>query len=570
MTLMPKKWIIKQPGETALPILPEYPSVILKLLALRGLTDPEQINDFLNPVYEKLHDPFLFRDMQKAMERIHASIEQKQKITIYADYDADAITACAVLYLALTKLGAQVEYYIPDRFTEGYGMNEEAVRSIAAAGTKLIITVDCGINAVAEAAVCRELGVDLIITDHHDLTSDLPDALAIINPKNPRDEYPFPYLTGVGVAFKLVQALFSAPTLRSGQPAIAGWEKWLLDLVAIGTVADLQSLTGENRVLVSFGLKVLEKTKWPGLRALLQLAGVEKTPDAYTLGFIVAPRINAAGRIKHGNAAFELLICQDPKRAEELARQLDELNRQRQTLTDQILSEAKAQVELASDKKILVAHGLDWPKGVVGLVAGKLTETYNRPTLAISIDAEGRAVGSARSVSGFDIVQALTHAKDVLTKYGGHPQAAGFSLTVVNLPNLHLKLLEYAEMINWEAGEAVLSADLELGAQDITWDVVEYLERFGPFGIGNPRPKFMAQSLEVLDVRLVGAKQQHLKLRIGLGNHRLEAIAFGMGYLASELAVSKKIDAIFELSVNEWNGRKDMQLKISDLKITNK
>ncbi len=556
MTLMPKKWIIKPPAETALPALPEYPSVILKLLALRGLTDSQQINDFLNPVYEKLHDPFLFRDMQKAVERIRASIEQKQKITIYADYDADAITACAVLYLALAKLGAQVEYYIPDRFTEGYGMNEEAVRSIAGAGTKLIITVDCGINAVAEAALCRELGVDLIITDHHDLTSKLPDALAVINPKNPEDNYPFPYLTGVGVAFKLVQALINT-----------GWEKWLLDLVAIGTVADLQSLTGENRVLVSFGLKVLEKTRWPGLRALLQLAGVEKTPDAYTLGFIVAPRINAAGRIKHGNAAFELLICQDPKRAEELAKQLDELNRQRQTLTDQILSEAKAQVELASDKKILVAHGLDWPKGVVGLVAGKLTEAYNRPTLAISTDAEGKAVGSARSVSGFDIVQALTHAKDALTKYGGHPQAAGFSLTVVNLPNLHLKLLEYAEMINWEAGEAVISADLELSAQDISWDVVEYLERFGPFGIGNPRPKFMARGLEVLDIRLVGAKQQHLKLRIGLGNHRLEAIAFNLGYLAGDLAASKKIDAIFELSANEWNGRKDMQLKISDLKL---
>ncbi len=553
---MPKKWIIKQPISSPLPPLPEYPTVILKLLAMRGLTESEAINGFLNPVYEKLHDPFLFKDMQKSVERIRWGIEQKQKITIYADYDADAITACAVLYLTLKKQDALVEYYIPDRFTEGYGMNEEAVRSIADGGTKLIITVDCGINAVAEAEVCRELGVDLIITDHHDLTSELPNAFAVINPKNPRDEYPFPYLTGVGVAFKLAQALTNN-----------GWEKWLLDLVAIGTVADLQSLTGENRILVSFGLKVLEKTRWLGLRALLQLAGVEKPPDAYTLGFIVAPRINAAGRIKHGNAAFELLTCEDPAKALELAKQLDELNRQRQTLTDQILSEAKAQVELASDKKILVSHGQDWPKGVVGLVAGKLTESYNRPTLAISTDSEGQAVGSARSVAGFDIVQALTHAKDILTKYGGHPQAAGFSLAVVNLPQLHLKLLEYAEIINWEAGEAVVSADLELSPQDISWDVVEYLERFGPFGIGNPRPRFLAKELEILDVRLVGAKQQHLKLRLGFGQHKLEAIAFGMGQRAGDVSVSKKIDAIFELTANEWNGRKDMQLKISDLKL---
>ncbi len=555
MTLMAKQWVIKQPS-SELPNLPEYPPVILQLLALRGLTESEQINEFLNPVYDKLHDPFLFKDMQKAVERIRAAIERKEKITIYADYDADAITACAVLYLTLKKMEAAVDYYIPDRFTEGYGMNAEAVKSLAVAGTKLIVTVDCGINAVAEAEVCKQASIDLIITDHHDLTSELPDALAVINPKNPQDGYPFPYLTGVGVAFKLAQALTNN-----------GWEKWLLDLVAIGTVADLQSLTGENRILVSFGLKVLEKTKWPGLRALLKLAGVENRFDAYTLGFIVAPRINAAGRIKHGNAAFELLTAEDPVLAAELAKQLDELNRQRQTLTDQILSEAKAQAEMIADKKVLLTHGLDWPKGVVGLAAGRLTETYNRPTLAISTDGEGMAVGSARSVSGFDIVAALTHAKEFLTKYGGHPQAAGFSLTAVNLPALHLKLLEYAEIINWSVGEAVIAADLELAPQDISWDVVEYLERFGPFGIGNPRPKFIARGLEVLETRLVGAQQQHLKLRVGFGSHKLEAIAFGLGYRAAELSISKKIDAVFELTANEWNGRKDMQLKISDLKL---
>lgn len=555
---MKKQWEIKS-LETNIPDLPEYPNLILKLLALRGFSTAESIRDFLDPDFSKLHDPFRFKDMQKAVQRIGEAIKTKQKIVIYADYDADAITAAATLYLALKKLGSNADYYIPDRFAEGYGMNADAVRRIADNGGQLIITVDCGMNAVEEALLCKSLGIDLIITDHHELTGQLPQALAVINPKNPHDEYPFAYLTGVGVAFKLAQALFADIN--------TGWEKWLLDLVALGTVADCQSLTGENRILVSFGLKVLAKTRWMGLKALINTADLRSDKyDTFTLGFILAPRINAAGRIKHADIAFKLLISENILDAEMLAGELNELNRHRQLLTEQITSEARSQIELIADKKVLLASGTDWPKGVVGLVAGRLSEEYNRPVLALSM-SEGVAVGSARSVPSFNIVAALNFAKDLLHKYGGHTQAAGFTLASENVASFHLKLLEYAEVLGLTISDPVIEVDAEAGFADVSWDNLNYLEKFGPFGIGNLRPKLVGRGLEILDLKTVGSTYQHLKMRVRFGGHILEAIAFGQGFLASILSPGKKIDAIFELSSNEWNGNRTMQLKILDIKI---
>jgi single-stranded-DNA-specific exonuclease len=553
---MKKRWLLKEVKQNLIE-LPEYPNLILRLLALRGINSEEQIKEFLEPDFAKLHDPFLFSDMQKAVTRIREAVEQKQNITIYADYDADAITASATVYLALRKLGAEVDYYIPDRFTEGYGLNIDAIKSICAK-SNLIITVDCGINAVEEARVCKNLGVDLIITDHHDLTAELPGAFAVVNPKNPHDEYPFPYLTGVGVAFKLVQAL-----------DLNGWEKWLLDLVALGTVADCQSLSGENRILVSFGLKVLSKTKWIGMKALLARAGLKSDIyDAFTLGFILAPRVNAAGRIKHADIAFKLLISENPQEAEALAQELDELNKHRQMLTDQITSEAKGQIELIADKKVLLAKGSDWPKGVVGLVAGRLAEEFNRPVLALSM-AEGVATGSARSVGNFNIVEALGFAKETLIKYGGHPQAAGFTLASDNIPSLHQKLLEYAESLDLSLGDPVLEIDAEVSAEDMTWDNLGFLEKFGPFGFGNPKPKLVGYGLEVIEMRLVGAQNQHLKMKVRFGENALEAMAFSKGFMASSLQIGKKIDIVFELTSNEWNGNRSMQLRVIDIVFTN-
>jgi len=565
---MKKNWKIKE-LEIKSADLPEYPALVLRLLALRGITDPDAVRDFLSPDYQKLLDPFLFQEMQKAVDRINLGIERKEKITIYADYDADAITACAVLYLALKKLGVTPDYYIPDRFSEGYGLNLEAIKQIVEKGAKVIITVDCGTNAVEEANLCKELGVDLIITDHHELTGEVPQALALINHKAPGEKYPFQILTGVGVAFKLVQALFLGiknNELRIKVPE--GYEKWFLDLVAIGTVADCQSLTGENRVLVSFGLKVLEKTKWPGLKALLDNAGLKNNKyDTFTLGFILAPRINAAGRIKHGDVAFQVLISEDVKEAEGLAKELTELNQHRQMLTEQILSEAKGQIELISDKKILMAFGEDWPRGVVGLVAGKLAEEYNRPVLAASITPEGLAIGSARSVPDFDIVAALNFSKDLLQKYGGHKQAAGFTLHKDNLKDFYNRLLAYAESLNLAIFDPVLKIDAKIESVDLSWETYSFIEQLSPFGIDNPKPRFLGEGLEVLECRPVGASSQHCKLKVKFKDKVFEAIAFGQGFLNKNLTPGKKIDAVFELTSNEWNGNKELQLKIIDTQI---
>jgi single-stranded-DNA-specific exonuclease len=564
-----KRWLIKE-KTIQVPNLPQYPGFVLNLLALKGLTTEEQVNDFLNLDYGKLHDPFLFKDMQKACERIWQAIEKQEKIVIYSDYDADAITALSTVYLGLKKLGAKLGYYIPDRFTEGYGMNVDAIKKICDEGAKVIITVDCGINAVEEAELAQSLGVDVIITDHHELTGALPKSFAVINPKNPEDNYPFPYLTGVGVGFKLIQGMYSNNEKRELLDVKEGWEKWLLDLVAIGTVADLQSLTDENRILVSFGLKVLAKTQWPGLRALLNLASVNNLRiDTYTLGFIIAPRINAAGRIKHADIAFRLLICENILEAENLAIELNQLNTHRQMLTEQILSEARDQIQLIVDKKVLLAAGSNWPKGVVGLVAGRLVEEYGKPVLVMD-KGDVLATGSARSVNSFDIVAALTHAKDLLTKYGGHTQAAGFTLVTENIPALHSKLLEYAETLSEESLGPVLEIDSEAQANDLSFENYDYISKFAPFGFGNHKPKFVSFNLEVMEIRFVGATSKHLKLRVRIGDKILDAIGFNQAFWANTLRVGDKIDLVYELDCNEWNGRKDLQLKVIDLNINKK
>jgi len=562
---MAKKWKVKELDDDVLPELPEYPPLIVRLLALRGITQGADIEDFLNPEYEQLLDPFLFKDMQKAVDRIMLAVEKKERVAIYADYDADAITACSVVYQMLKKLGLEATTYIPDRFTEGYGMNVEAIRKLSEDKVNLIITVDCGINAVEEATACVEAGIDLIITDHHEVTGPLPQALAIINPKNPEDSYPYQYLTGVGVAYKVAQALFSGKS--EGGREQQGWEKWLLDLVAIGTVADCQSLTGENRVLVSYGLKVLAKTRWPGLKALLEVAELkDQNYDSFTLGFILGPRINAAGRIQHADSAFKLLVADNADTAKKLAIELNDLNKRRQVLTEQILSEARAQAEIQADKKVIIVSGSDWPKGVVGLIAGRLTEEYNRPSLVISVDGEGVGTGSARSTDDFDIVAGLGFAKEVLLRYGGHTQAAGFSVLQTNIEPLRGKLMEFAESINFSLAEATINIDTNVVPEDITWDTINMIEKLSPFGIGNPKPKLSGHGFKVLDYKLVGAGK-HLKLTLGFGDLTLAAIAFSQGFHAGRVQTGTVVDAVFELGSNEWNGRKDMQLRVIDLKV---
>src|SRR3989344_801990 len=543
-------------------------SILGSLFAVRGLGTDADVKKFLDPQYADHHDPFSMAGMDLAASRIEKALKDNEKITIYADYDADAVTAAAVLLRFFQHVQYKnVDYYIPDRFTEGYGMNPEAVKTLSERGTKLVITVDCGINAFESAREANKLGIDVIITDHHQLTGGgVPAAVAVVNPHRPDDTYPFKDLTGVGVAFKLVQALVLKLKIA------AGWEKWLLDLVAIGTVADCQSLLGENRIFVKWGIVVMEKTRSKGLRALFDIAGVSGSKICtYQIGFIIAPRINAAGRIEHANLALELLLTDDASMAERLARKLQELNRRRQELTEQILSEAREQLVPVGNQKILLAAGNGWPKGIVGLVAGKLTEEFARPVLILAQES-GEATGSARSVANFNIVEAISHSKDILVRYGGHPMAAGFTLRSEHIELFQKNLLDYADKILSEDSLApVIYYDGEVAFPDINETLVEILEKFAPFGVSNPRPRFRMNNCIVDEVRAIGADGKHLRITcLPQAGRELGCIGFNLGFWAEKLnRENKNIDIICEPQFNVWNGKKNIQLRIVDLKFSN-
>ncbi|MEK7651651.1 MAG: single-stranded-DNA-specific exonuclease RecJ [Patescibacteria group bacterium] len=553
---MNRSWKLKKQTEKDL---------FAQLLANRGIFGEKEISAFLSPEYDQLNDPFLFLEMRKAVDRIWQAIEKKEKILVYSDYDADAITANAVLFRMFEALGVNVGTYIPDRFSEGYGLNLDAFEKIKEGGVDLVITVDCGTNSIAEAEFCKANNIDLIITDHHEITGEVPDAFALINPKNPKEKYPYHELVGVGVAFKLACAVLSKKGKHNLTP---GWEKWLLDLVAIGTVADCHSLIGENRLLVKFGLKVLQKTKWLGLRLLLQLAGMtSKNLDTYTLGFIIAPRINAAGRIEHASSAFDLLIANEYSEAEEAAKNLEALNTKRQKITEVVISEAREQLLLVSERKILLASGANWPKGVVGLVAGKLTEEFGKPVLVME-RGETESTGSARSVANFNIVEALKFSSEHLVKFGGHAAAAGFTVKTEHIDVFYKNLLDFADQnLNTEDLSKEIDIEAEIKAEDVNLKNAEMLEAFEPFGVDNLKPKLLLSDLVIKDQKLVGKEQKHLQLSLVSETGKLlKAIAFGFGKSASDLLPGQKIDIVFEMIKDEWNGLSNVKLRIIDYK----
>src|SRR3989344_3725501 len=582
---MSKNWKLKSeiPQDIAEKLKDHLP-LIRQLLYNRGLIEKDQIEKFLTPKYEELHNPFLFKDMQKAVDRIWQAIDGNEQITIYGDYDADAVTANAVLQQTFRYLGVGVESYIPDRFTEGYGINLEALLKIKDRGSKIIITVDCGTNSIDAAEFCAKNKIDLIITDHHEVIGELPKAYAVINPKNPNDGYPYSEITGVGVAFKLAcgilsqklrikdSALAKATADKKGLKIIAGYEKWLLDLVAIGTVADCHSLLGENRILVKYGLKVLAKSKWAGLRAISEIANLDliaKPPDTYTLGFIVAPRLNAAGRLEHANIALNLLLETNTAAAQQKATDLEQINTRRQQMTERVSSEAKSAAELIQDRKILVVSGKDWPKGIVGLVAGKLAESFNKPTIVLSEEGD-EATGSARSAGELDILESLKATSEYLVRFGGHAQAAGLTLKTENLEKFYQKLLEYAEQnLSNEGLGRELKLEAELGEQQLSIETHQLLESLEPFGVDNHKPKFLITSLKITTLRPVGAAKQHLQLKMQKGSRQIDGIAFNQGFLEKTLKLGDTIDAAAELIEDGWNGRRDVKLRIIDIKYSN-
>lgn len=572
---MVKEWLVKPSvPRTILEQFPELRSLVVQLLYNRGIESIDQVEWFLNPDYHNLYDPFLFTDMQIAVDRIWQAIENKEKILIYGDYDADAVTANAVLQQTFRYLGVEVASYIPDRFTEGYGLNLEAFEKIKEQEAQLVITVDCGTNSVDVAEFCTANGIDLIITDHHEITGDTPKSLALINPKNPAEVYPDDQITGVGVAYKLAKALLMQAEKVIVQKEIDAedyqpeWDKWLLDLVAIGTVADCHSLLGENRILVKFGLKVMQKTKWLGLRQLIENAGIDirvDNLDSQSIGFTIAPRINAAGRLEHADVALALLTSTDFGEAITLANRLEEINRRRRDLTNRIVSEAREQAELLGDRKVLLLHSDAWAKGLVGIVAGRIADQFNRPTIVLE-RGETESTGSARvGNSSFDIVECLKAVQSKLVKFGGHKQAAGLTAKTSELDALYLEILRYADEHPAESGSPTVSVDATLSEQDLSLSAYEDILLLEPYGAGNTRPIFAIEGARVAGFKAVGARQQHLQLKVVLGDTTMDCIGFNMAYLAPRLDFGKKISLAGELMADSWQGVKKLKMRLIDI-----
>ncbi len=547
----------------------EIPLFLARILCARGIDTPEKAADFLSGDALSFHDPFLLADMEKACARIKSAVENGERILIYGDYDVDGISSVAALYLYLSSKEAQVCYYIPERLSEGYGLNTAAIDRFAAAKIRLVITVDTGITAVEEAAYAKQKGIDLIITDHHECRGALPtDALAVINPKRPDNVYPFTELAGVGVVFKLLCALEGEQNL----PALC--EKYL-DIVSLGTVADVMPLHGENRTIVSHGLSVLNNRKGAnlGVRALLYAAQggnaeTKKNITATTVGFIIAPRLNAAGRIGEVKHAAELLITRDPDRALAVAEELCALNRERQAIEAQILAEALEQIDKTVDfekDRVLVLSSDHWHQGVIGIVASRLVERCNLPCILITTH-NGVGKGSARSIKGFNINEAIGACRELLLKCGGHELAAGLSLEEEKIGAFREAINAYAaERITEEMRLPELAIDLELSENELDTRHAEMLGVLEPYGNGNPSPVFALRDAVIESVTPIG-NDKHLRLLLSRGECSFTALYFNKTPAEFTFEKGAHVDAAFSLEINEFRGARSVQLHLRDLR----
>lgn len=555
-----------------------------KILASRGLNGPKR-DAFLYPNYDAKHDPFLLPDMAAAVERLILVRKKQQKITIYGDYDIDGLTATAVLLDALNSFGFKhVDAFIPNRFVEGYGLTIDAIERIAAAGADVIITVDCGSLSEKEIIRANELGVDVIVTDHHNVADQQPPAVAVINPKRLLADYPDEYdgyilksdskmqnkiypfldLAGVGVAFKLVQAM------QQKMPGLpAGQEKWLLDLVALGTVCDVVNLTNENRANVYWGLKVLAKTQRPGLRALMDVAGVNSSKiTTKSLGFALGPRMNASGRLETAQHSLDLLTTKNFAEAYELAQKLDVFNTSRKLEQQKIYTEAVKQAEEFSGDHVLVVSGAGWSHGIIGIVAAKLMERFHKPTFVLE-EMGDEAKGSARSYGDFSAADAIRYADAVITKGGGHKFAAGVTMPTRNISKFREMVNEYYRTKKMFNQQQLLLAKEDVSATlaDITEELVALLETMEPFGNANPQPILMSEDVVVIKMRRMGADNQHVKLELDDAGVRLEMLAFN----APEhyfVTPGERVTVWYQPDINEWQGRRSVEGRLLRLEIS--
>lgn len=563
---------------------PAYPPALLQLLWNRGLRTQEAMDAYLAPDWNRdTFPPSLFRNMDAAVSRVFDALSKGDMIAVHGDYDADGVSGSAVLLTAMRDIcrslvspngGAaydekKLTFYLPHREKEGYGVAIPTVETLVRErNAKLMITVDCGISNKPAIDRAKELGMDTIVCDHHTMPAELPERAILIHPLVPGETYPNKHLCGTGVAFKLASALIHEARKRGGTLP-DGYEKWLLDLVAIATVTDVMPLVGENRALEAYGLKVLNKTRRLGLKKLLELAGSKGPVDTTTIGFQIGPRLNAAGRMEHASGALELLLAEDDLAAAHFANHLQEANEARQEASERMYQAAKASIGDAGDQKLIIAAGEGWSPGLVGLVASKLVNDYRRPVLVVGHE-NGHHVGSGRSVPGYDITATVRAAAEHMDKFGGHPQACGFSVTGADKFALASQAMRAYAELNLTAEQMVptLAVDAEIALEDADWALLEHLEKLQPFGEGNRPPVFCARGLLVSGVDPVGADGKHLRLAVRSPRGKIvRMIGFRFGHLLGTLRLGQTVDVAFELGVNEWNGRRDIQFKITDLKL---
>ena len=535
------------------------PSLLAGVLAARGVTEAGQARRLLSPEGEPIPDPLLLKDMDRAAARVRLALERGELICVYGDYDVDGITATALLTQFLTGRGGRVLPYIPCRLEEGYGLNQEAVRTLAREGVALIVTVDCGITAVEETELARRLGMDVVITDHHTCKEELPAARAVVDPHRPDCPYPFKGLAGVGVALMLAMAV-------AGPARAPEVLREFCDLAAVGTIADVMPMTGENRCIVSLGLRRLNPARRLGLAALIRCAGLEEKPvTSVSVGYTLAPRLNASGRMGRAEEAVELLLTGDPARAEELALSLCELNRERQDIEGDIFRQCVQHLAERPQEGAIVLAGSQWHQGVVGIVASRLAEKYGCPCFMICLD-QGMGKGSCRSWGGVNLFDLLTACSPLLESFGGHALAAGFTVREENIPALAQALRQASALAARETAQTALEVDLDVHPRDLTAEAVESLDLLEPCGAGNPRPVLLLRGAQVHTMAQVG-RGRHLKLRLEARGVSLDAIWFSADGVEEGLSPGCRVDVVFSPQINEFRGRRDVQLQVTDLRV---
>ena len=532
--------------------------LLARILVNKNITNKNDMSIFMNPTRKDFHDPFLMPDMEIAINRLLKAIENNQKIIIYGDYDADGITSTTVLKLFLEERGMDVSTYIPNRLNEGYGLNKGAIKKIYDDGFRLMVTVDCGISGIEEVEYANSLGIEMIITDHHEPAESLPNAIAVVDAKRKDNEYPFNQLAGVGVVFKVIQAL----SMRLGLDE----KEYLkyLDIVCIGTISDIVPLVDENRVIAKLGLKLVAQTRNIGLRALIEIIGF-KNIDSSSVSFGIAPRINACGRMGNEKLALDLFLCKDKDEVTKLAVKLNEYNIERQSIEKQMYDEAAEIIdENEKDKACIIVGKEGWHHGIIGIVSSKITEMYFKPSILICFDGnEGK--GSGRSIPGFDLHEALMNCKQYLKKFGGHAMAVGVTVDKSEFGKFKSELEEYAKSCNVDKIVPIINVDSELSLKDINVEAVKSLSLLEPYGEANKMPLFLFRNLKINSIRSL-SEGKHLKLSLKDENFMVDAIGFNMGELSEKYLLDDKVDIVGSLDINSYGGNESVQIVLKDIR----